>query len=978
MFSWILKKIVGSKNEREIKKLIPLVKKINEIEEKYQKYSDEEIKNLTSHFKERLSKGETLDDIMCEAFAAVKNTCRRLLGTSWKVTGHTIVWDMVPFDVQIMGAIVLHQGKIAEMATGEGKTLVATMPLYLNALTGKNVHLVTVNDYLAQRDSEWMGKIYEFLGLTVGFIKDDMSAEEKKAQYACDITYGTNSTFGFDYLRDNGLVYSPEDQVQRGHYYAIIDEVDSILIDEARTPLIISGPIAVSPHKYDILKPRVERLVRNQNLLCNRILKEIIEKKDNLTDEDAIKLYQVSIGAPKNRRFMKLMEDVKYKKLLEKAERILHLGDTKKELLHRIKEELFYTIDEKNHSVELTEKGRDAISTGGDKNEFVLPDIVGFYAELEGRQDISEKEKQKLKARFQKKYEEKSEKIHNLTQLLKAYALFEKDVDYVVQDNKVIIVDEFTGRLQPGRRFSDGLHQALEAKENVKIEKATQTIASITIQNYFRMYEKLAGMTGTAATEADEFYQIYKMDVVSIPTNVPVRRVDYDDVVYKTKREKYKAIIDEVVRMHNIGRPVLLGTISVEVSEVLSRMLSRRGIKHEVLNAKNHQREAEIIAKAGEPGSVVIATNMAGRGTDIKIKKPQGVPEFDEKGNPLVGLHVIGSERHESRRIDLQLRGRSGRQGDPGSSIFFISLEDDLMRLFGSDKIIKIMEKLGMEEGQEIRHPLLNRAIRNAQKRVEESNFAIRKQTLEFDEVLNKQREVVYGIRNEILHSENIKDFIMEKIEEYIEDNVERFFEDENPEASIASAKKWFESKFPITLDSFTELKDIKTREELKDFFIKVTKEMYELKEKFETPQSMRNMEKYLTISIIDNLWKEHLYNMDDLRSSIGLRSYGQRDPLIEYKSEGFFMFENMMKSLTEEIATGIFRITSLHSEEELLMDFNEFETIHQEVSALQGGAQQNKRQGEKRMPIKKPEKVGRNDPCPCGSGKKYKKCCGK
>ncbi|HRR28989.1 MAG TPA: preprotein translocase subunit SecA, partial [Victivallales bacterium] len=771
MINFILQKIFGSKAERDARKFRPIVQKINEIEKSYQSLTDEQLKAKTIEFKERLKKGETTDDLLPEAFAVVKNACRRLIGTKITVCGHELTWDMVPYDVQLMGGIALHQNSIAEMATGEGKTLVATMPLYLNALTGRNCQLVTVNDYLARRDAEWMGTVYTFLGLTVGCLQNQMNSSERRAQYACDITYGTNSEFGFDYLRDMGMANSKDQLVQRDHFYAIIDEVDSILIDEARTPLIISGPVAISTHQFDKLKEPVAELYRKQNLLCSRLVNEakLVLTKENSSEEEQeqalIKLLQVKFGMPTHKQLLHLLEDGEILKKLEKTENFVR-SEQNKELLHEIQSELFFTIDEKSHEADLTEKGRNAISPN-DPEMFVLPDLLMTLHEIDSS-DLPADEKIKKKQNFQEEFSKKSEMLHNLSQLLKAYCLYEKDVHYVVQDNKVLIVDEHTGRLMPGRRFSEGLHQALEAKENVKIERETQTLATITIQNYFRMYEKLAGMTGTAETEANEFHEIYKLDVKVIPTNKPCIRKDYNDRVYKTKREKYKAIIQEVKECYQRGQPVLLGTISVEVSEILSRMLKMERIPHNVLNAKNHQFEADIVARAGQKGAVTVATNMAGRGTDIKLGP--GVAE-------LGGLHVIGSERHDSRRIDRQLRGRCARQGDPGSSRFYVSLEDNLMRLFGSDRISTLMSKMGLEEDEELEHPLLNRSIETAQKRVEQHHFAIRKRTLEYDDVMNKQREVIYGLRKEILLSDNPREILFDILNTEIEAQIQNTVE---------------------------------------------------------------------------------------------------------------------------------------------------------------------------------------------------------
>lgn len=1006
MIGFILKRLFGSKNDREIKKIFPVVEKINQIEESLRSLPESELVGKTKEFRRRVEQGETLDDIMPEAFAVVKNACRRLCGRKFNVCGHELEWNMVPFDVQLIGAIVLHQGKIAEMATGEGKTLVATMPLYLNALSGKGAHLVTVNDYLARRDSQWMGELFKFLGLTVGCLQHDMSRKERRQQYQRDITYGTNSEFGFDYLRDNGAL-SLEEQVQNGHNYAIIDEVDSILIDEARTPLIISGPVSVSTHRYDSLKPLVSNLVRKQQVLCTRILSEAKQllAQAGKEEEAGIKLFQVSRGMPKNKQFLKLIEDPKIRKLYDKSELEL-MSDSRKEESHEFLEQLFFINDEKSNSVDLTEKGRETLSPANPE-EFIIPDIITMTQEIEEDESLSDAEKESKKRNLYKNYEESNQKIHNLTQLLRAYVLFEKDVDYVVQDNRVQIVDEFTGRLMPGRRFSEGLHQALEAKEGVKIERETQTFATITIQNYFRMYSKLAGMTGTAETEAQEFSQIYKLDVLVIPTNEPIHRLDMDDVIYKTKREKYNAIINEIVDCYKDGQPVLVGTISVETSELLSRMLRIRKIPHEVLNAKYHEKEAEIVAKAGHKGAVTIATNMAGRGTDIKLgegvikndprlnknekfvlKKSLG-DEFKKKYG---GLHIIGTERHESRRIDRQLRGRSGRQGDTGSSRFYISLEDDLMRLFGSERIAGIMEKIGIEEGQELAHPLLNRSIETAQKRVEQRNFSIRKHTLEYDDVMNKQREVIYGYRSQILRGEGVREMILGMMDEVVESKFDEFAPalSKEPEWDLRGFILWWRETFLFPLD--LKVIEAKTeRQDILNYLFDLLRKAYASKERFETPEKMRELEKMVALQVIDKLWIEHLYSMDNLRHDIGYRSYGQRDPLIEYKQESYHIFSDLIDAIRKEIVDLVFKASFIPIEEqENILAQLEEQFSPQPSSAFnkagaisddahQGYADTMRPAAHKRIPIKRNmPKVGRNDPCPCGSGKKFKKCCGR
>ncbi len=987
MLTSILKAIFGSKSARDAKRMAPLVKRINELEVSYQTLSEEQLKAKTQEFKDRLAKGETLDDILCEAFATVKNACRRLCGTTAVVCDHELTWDMVPFDVQLIGGIALHKKKIAEMATGEGKTLVATMPLYLNALTGKNCQLVTVNDYLARRDSEWMGLVFKYLGLTVGCIQNEMNPEERRAQYACDITYGTNSEFGFDYLRDMGMASSKEQLVQRDHYFAIIDEVDSILIDEARTPLIISGPVANSSHQFDVLRPAIADLYNRQNLLCSRLVQEaksVLDRENADADqqEEAItKLLQVKMGMPQHKKLMHVLEDPEILKRVEKAE-LMARSEQNRGLLQEIQSELFFSMEERNHEADLTEKGRVLIS-GNDPNAFVLPDLLESLHDIDADASLSEADKIKKKQDFQEQFALKSEKLHDISQLLRAYCLYEKDVHYVVQEGKVLIVDEHTGRILPGRRFSEGLHQALEAKENVSIEEETQTFATITIQNYFRLYEKLAGMTGTAETEASEFHQIYKLDVMVIPTNRPCRRVDYNDCVYKTKREKFNAILKEVEERYKKGQPVLLGTISVEDSEVLSRMLKMRNIPHNVLNAKNHARESEIVARAGEKFAVTVATNMAGRGTDIKLG--DGVAE-------LGGLYVIGSSRHDSRRIDRQLRGRSARQGDPGASRFYVSLEDNLMRIFGSDRIVKIMERFGLEEGEELQHPWLNKSIETAQRRVEQHYFSIRKRTLEYDDVMNKQREVIYGIRKEILLNDSSRDFIFDTVDAEVERRIQvavSLCDSESKETiNRDNLLGWLNTTFPIgftdEIFSFKEDGTPDTAAIQKAIVDRIT-EMYKLKETYEDPEGLKWLERHIILDAIDRLWQEHLRAMDHLRSSIGLRAYAQKDPLIEYKQEAFKMFDELIQAIDQEILVNMFRsATSLAAFEQLFANIpQQFiaggELPMEDVSANPDNPEQDQEVPDIQISFRRDTpKVGRNEPCPCGSGKKYKNCCGK
>ncbi len=1031
MFS-LLTKIFGSRNDRVLRSLWPTVHRINEYFEEFKKLSDEEIPRKTEEFKQRLKEGETLDDLLPEAYGLVKEVERRLLGKKWLVTGLEKEWDMVPYDVQLLGAIVLHQGKIAEMATGEGKTLVATMPLYLNALTGKGCHLVTVNDYLARRDKEWMGPVYETLGLTVGVIQMGMTPEERREQYLADITYGTNNEFGFDYLRDNMAVV-PEHRVQRGHHYAIIDEVDSVLIDEARTPLIISGPVEVTVQHYDKLKPAVERVVHKQTLLVNRKIAEAERlMKEGKYQEAGVLLLQAKRGAPKNRRLMKLMHEPGVQQLIEDTESKF----LKEKKMHEIDEELYFAIDEKANTVDISEMGRNALAPNN-PDFFVLPDLSQELSRIDKDPKLSPREKLVEREAVQREYAEKSEKIHAVHQLLKAYSLFEKDVDYIVQGGKVIIVDEFTGRLMPGRRYSDGLHQALEAKEGVAVERETQTLATITLQNYFRMYEKLAGMTGTAATEASEFWEIYKLDVVVIPTHQPVRRVDYDDLIYRTKREKYNAVINEVERLHKKGIPVLVGTVSVEVSEILSRMLKRKGIPHQVLNAKHHQREAEIVAHAGERGKVTIATNMAGRGTDIKLgegvvkcslcclKKDEALqraktPEEREKLEKLwaqckvqdpseciedmpCGLHIIGTERHEARRIDNQLRGRAGRQGDPGASRFYVSLEDDLMRLFSRERIAAAMDRMGIKEGEPVKHRLITRAIENAQKTVERYNFDIRKRLLEYDDVMNKQREVIYSLRNDILDGKDLKDRVFTMIEDvffYIFDSYTQGRYPENWDWDGLRAD--LIEHFLVDIDIPDEEKQNIKKGELEEKLLELVKERYEEKERVVGSELMRNYERLIMLQVIDTQWRHHLYELDALKEGISLRSYAQKDPLVEYKREAFAMFEELMFNIHRDVVRFLYRFRP----EQVSLPQEVMGTAHkEETGGIQTPQQQEQKPGVKtpqeKIPtigdpvldkkflegveklkkegkIKAIKDIGRNWPCPCGSGKKFKKCHGK
>ena len=1008
----ILKFLIGTKNDRELKKLWPVVREINRIEAGYaaQNLKDEDFTRITAEFRARVAKGESLDSLLPEAYALVKNACRHLVGTKAEVCGHQLEWNMVPFDVQLLGGVALHRGSIAEMQTGEGKTLVATLPLYLNALTGRNCQLVTVNDYLALRDATWMGHLYRYLGLTVGCIQNSMDPETRRAQYACNITYGTNSEFGFDYLRDNGMAQSPEQVVQNGHYFAIVDEVDSILIDEARTPLIISGPATMSTsHVYREIRPMVDSIVRVQMQQCNQLVAEARsawEAHDIEKVRD--RLYQVYHSMPKHKQFRHLLENAEIRKIHEDGE-LQMLSEMRKERARALKGELYFTIDERSREVSLTDRGCERICPQ-DPKLFVLPDLPAELSAIDGDASLTDAERADRRRAVQSAFMEKSDRVHVVNQLLRAYCLYEKDVDYVVQDNHVYIVDEFTGRVLPGRRWSDGLHQAVEAKEEVEIEKESQTLATITIQNYFRLYEKLSGMTGTAETEAREFKDIYKLGVVAIPTNKPVNRTDGNDQIYRTQREKFKAIVADVARRHELGQPILLGTVTVDTSEILSRMLKIARIPHEVLNAKNHAREAEIVALAGMKGAVTIATNMAGRGTDIKLG--EGVKE-------LGGLHVIGSERHESRRIDRQLRGRCSRQGDPGSSQFFISLEDQLMRLFGSQRIAGLMQRLGLKEGEVMEHRWLNHSVETAQRRVEQQHYAIRKRTLEYDDVMNKQRSIVYELRGRILNGdpETVHSLVLDVINDIVRTQCERLLADEK-DARIGEFLEWLGVTFPVLV----------TAEELKPFAGKPVEagdlvygriaEAYESKCASEDQTVLPLMERGVFLSVIDREWQDYLRAMDDLRHGVNLRAYGQRDPLIEYKKEAFGMFEQLIASIKTKTVMSEFRSTTAAN---LRRMFAAMETAkrraqtNSEAIGVDGDrsvrpAQPQREQrpapvapanaSENRQavadvfaslmsgapeaaaapvtPASPRPTVGRNDPCPCGSGKKYKKCCGR
>jgi len=1036
MLSLLLKPFAGRHYRKFLERTKPIVARINELDRSYMELNDDQLRAKTTEFQERIKAGETLDQILPEAYATVKNAARRLLGKSAPVCEHEMVWDMVHFDVQLVGGIALHEGRIAEMATGEGKTLVATLPLYPSCLNGRNAQLVTVNDYLARRDSEWMGMLYSFLGVSVGCIQQSMSPDLRREMYQKNITYGTASEFGFDYLRDNGMATRKEDQVQRDHWYCIVDEIDSILVDEARTPLIISGPAPIEREQpYTRLRPGVDQLVSAQTRLCNRLVgeaKELLDRTpeqweaeiakareenqrrrakweaenaqakaqgskkrapepaaDPLPDPEEAKriairkLLQVKMGSPKNKLLLRLMENPDWRKLLDRVETEMN-SDLNKDELFRLKEALYYVIDERQHQADLTQIGRTTLRPE-DPDAFMIPDLATEFSDLEKDPSLSPERREELKLTAQQRYATISEDIHSISQLLRAYSLYERDVAYVVQEGKVMIVDENTGRVMPGRRWSDGLHQAVEAKEGVTIERETRTYATITIQNYFRMYEKLAGMTGTAETEATEFNDIYRLAVQVIPTNKPCIRVDRNDSIFKARRDKYNAVLREIESANKKGQPVLVGTTSVEASEVLSRMLRRTGIIHTVLNAKFHQQEAEIVTRAGLRGAVTIATNMAGRGTDIKLG--EGVRE-------LGGLYVIGTERHESRRIDRQLRGRCSRQGDPGLTKFFLSLEDDLMRLFLQGNLASRLMEGSMQEGEELEHPWLNRSIESAQKKVEQQNYAIRKRLLQYDDVLNLQREVVYGIRNAAIHADRSKDIIFEQVGEEIENRlaVAGFGEQggSNPSA-VESLVGWANSHFPIGL----KVEELSGNDvgALKAAIVERIKKAYAVKEAMEVPEALGALERYVVINAIDHHWQEHLTEMEELRRSIGLRSYGQKDPLVEYKSEAYHYFEELMNNVRLQICTGLFRSASnLSSFENMLAILARSARTEGPETAVQaprptappnGSAGPGPQAAEPELRLPKvtirrdTPKVGRNDPCPCGSGKKYKHCHG-
>ncbi len=965
----LLKSLFGTHQSRLLKKYWKLVPQVNAWEEKFQKFSDEELRHKTIEFKERLAKGEPLESLIPEAFGAVKNVCRRLCGTDVHVSGYDQKWDMIPYDVQILGAIAMFQGSIAEMQTGEGKTLTASMPLYLHAVTGKPVHLVTVNDYLAKRDCEWIGSIFRRLGLTVTYLTNDVPPHKRKETYAADIVYGTASEFGFDYLRDNSMAMHKNEQVQRGHYFAMVDEIDSILIDEARTPLIISGPVPESRQMYDELKEGVAHIVRIQRDSCNRLATEARRTLDSLglfeeeaaprklTKEEEEKkneafkhLWLSSKGTPRNKIIKRVKENPDMRAEIDKWETYFY-GEQNKEEKFDTLAALYMIVDERNNEFELTDKGIRAWSEfkeGVGADDFVMFDLGHEYATIDQNSALSDPEKMQAKISLREQDSKRKERAHNLRQMLRAHLLMEKDIDYIVQENKIIIIDENTGRPQPGRRFSDGLHQAIEAKEDVAIQGETQTYATITLQNYFRMYDKLSGMTGTAMTEANEFKEIYKLEVLEIPTHRDCQREDFDDEIYMTEREKYNAILKEIKNLHEKGRPILIGTDSVETSEKLSRILKQNKLEHTILNAKNHAKEAEIIADAGKKGAITLATNMAGRGTDIKLK--EGVLEVG-------GLHVIATTRHQSRRIDRQLRGRSGRLGDPGSSKFFVSFEDSLMRLFSSPRMTALLQRFRPPEGEPISAKVLNKSIETAQKRVEQRNYTIRKHTLEYDDVMNKQRKEVYAFRNDLLFAENAIQIAEELLDAVAHQMAAPFLANRKGEKGWdpTAFRNTLLTHFPVTFEEndlendYLTTQDIekKLKEKIlttfqqKLFFQRQLLSSFrpDLNDAEKAQNVLQEVVRNLMVREIDKLWQEHLLHIDHLRSDVHMRTVGQKDPLLEFKHESFTLFDAFSQNLRLEITRDLFRFE--------MMPQSPQQKLQQTLSQLQ------------RSPKRTPKKIG-------------------
>lgn len=1014
-----LKGLFGSAQDRKIKKYRSLVDQINREEEKLRSLSDEEVRAKTEEFKRRLSRGETLDDLLPEAYAVVKSTCRRMTGKEVHVSGYDQKWDMTPYDVQLIGAISMHKGTIAEMQTGEGKTLTATLPLYLNALTGKPVHLVTVNDYLVKRDCEWVGSILRWLGLTTGALTNDVPPEERKGVYESDVVYGTASEFGFDYLRDNSMANTKEQKVQRGYFFAIIDEADSILIDEARTPLIISGPSPISRQMYDTLKDGVSVIVRQQRDFLNKLASDAykIVKDDLEADEEsesppasskyskeekeaALKnLWLVNKGTPRNKIVKKVKENPDLRAALDKWDLYFYAEQNKDERKNFLSE-LYLIVDERQNDFELTDKGIHAWNSFCDAenkaDDFVMLDLSDEYHKIDIDEDLDANGKVEAKLRLQEEDLKRKERAHNLRQLFRAHLLMERDVDYIVAESKIVIIDENTGRPQPGRRFSDGLHQAIEAKESVPIQRETQTYATITLQNFFRMYEKLAGMTGTAMTEANELKQIYKLDVLEIPTHKKGQRKDANDEIYMSEREKFNAILKEVKEIHEKGRPILIGTDSVSASEKLSRIFKQNNLPHTVLNAKHHEREAEIVAQAGAHAAITIATNMAGRGTDIKLGK-----DVAERG----GLHVLGTTRHQSRRIDRQLRGRCARQGDPGTTKFYISFEDPLLRLFSSPRMTSLLQKFRPPEGEPISAGMLNRSIETAQKRVEQRNYTMRKHTIEYDDVMNKQRQEIYAFRNEILDTEDpvamahdiLETFVIHASEQNL---IERGSKDTWNTKGFTEA---LIEKIPVSFDAEEFEADMEAEEIERIAQDKIrtafTNKLEHEKQKITIPTNIQGViysqdqqigeaVRNIMIRKIDQLWIEHLLGMDHLRADVNLRTFGQRDPLLEFKHEGFKLFEEFGKNLKGQIAHDLFRFEMIQRDPEAIERLiaslslertRSFVDESQEQEMPKLGTQMESPAPQERLePVIAGPKVGRNDPCPCGSGQKYKKCCGK
>ena len=992
IFNKVITKVFGKKSDKDLKKLFPIVEQINEEYNKLSILSDQELKEKFNQIKSDLHnsindeknnlanqnikpdeidikikniESDYLNNKMVEVFAIVKDVSRRLSGTKFKVMDTEMIWEMVHYDVQLIGGIVLHQGKISEMKTGEGKTLVSTLPIVLNAITNKGVHVVTVNDYLAQRDSEWMGMLYKFLGLTVGCLLDGMPPQLRQEVYNNDITYGTNSQFGFDYLRDN-MVSSIENKVQRQHSYAIVDEVDSVLVDEARTPLIISGSIDAPVNQdFSNWRNKIESLVRMQNTMVNELITDAESLLNTNRDDAGIKLLIASKGSPKNKKLMKIFQETGIKRLVHDTESE-YIREKK---MAEIEEQLYFVIDENSRVTDLSEKGREYLSTSNPEY-FIIPDLGDMYYDIENKDGITKSEVIKQKQEAQQLHGERSQRIHIINKLLQAFCLYEKDIEYIVQQGKVQIVDEHTGRVLHGRRYSDGLHEAIEIKENVVVGRESQTHATITIQNYFRMYDKLSGMTGTAMTEAQEFMEIYKLDVVEIPTNIPITRQDHNDYIFRSKQEKYNAVINKIKKLTQKGQPVLVGTTSVEESEILSKMLKTVKIAHNVLNAKQHQREADIVSRAGQKNAITISTNMAGRGTDIKLG--EGVKD-------LGGLFILGTGRHESRRIDLQLRGRSGRQGDAGESIFYLSLEDDLMRIFGSDRIANVMDKLGIEEGEVITHSMVTKSVQRAQQKLETRNFSIRKHVLEYDMVMNRQREVIYGRRNYFLNDSEIEYELNEIMDEFTDDCIEKFSNNSN------SIHNWDidginnELLESVSIDITNEIKNISDIDLFKNKIKESMNQIISYKKNDIGDKIFNHFIKFVSLKEIDTKWKEHLNAMDQMREGINLRAYGQKNPLIEYKKEGYILFEEMMFSINREILKTIFRTNLTKVDEsKIIIDSSipkNIQLSHNKISGIPQASNQplNIKQKSKPNVVNSNKKYGRNDKIKISNGSETK-----